>query len=101
MNGRAGAERRWEQETGKERESDRKKANSKRGLELRQRSQHSCPNDNPLGVGKGVEGPAGSQDLGSRPPCGQWAEGTQGVAKGSKGKDGSRPLDPCTLSSGH
>lgn len=52
-----GAGRRWEEETGKERESDRKKGNSMgwggRRLELRQRSQNSSLTENQLGRERG------------------------------------------------
>ena len=47
----------------------------------------------PAGEGKGVERSAGSQDFGSRPPCGQWAEGAPGRGKCSKGLMGSMGLD--------
>lgn len=56
-----------------------------RRLELRQRSQNSSLRENQLGREKGLEGPAGSQDLGSRPPCGQWAQGPQGKANVPRG----------------
>lgn len=55
----------------------------------------------PTGKGKGAEGPAGSQDLGSRPPCGQWATGSGKRFQQLCGRAESRPLELCTLSSGH
>lgn len=69
-------------------------------LELKQRSQNFSPRENPLGRGK-ARSICWSRELGSRPQCGQWAEGPQGVAKNSNGLMGRIGLDPCTLSSGH
>lgn len=53
--------------TGKERESDRKKGNSKGGLELRQRAQNFSPRDNPLGRGKESRGLLGPKAFGPGP----------------------------------
>lgn len=77
-NRRAGAQRRWEEETGKERESDRKRGNSKGRLELRQRAQNSSPRDNPLEGGKKLRGLLGPKTLGLGPHVdnGWWAPGS-------------------------
>lgn len=78
---RARTVRRWEEETGKERESDRKKGSSKGGggvgagaeadrCELQAQGQ-------PTGKGTGVKRPTGPQELRPRPPCGQRADRLQ------------------------
>lgn len=93
-NRRAGAERRWEEETGKERESDRKRGNSKGGLELRQRAQNSSSRDNPLGGAKESRGLLGPKTLGSGPHVDNGLVGPREWQKVPMGRIGLNLLIP-------